>query len=244
VEAEFVGVFEADGVSAEDRALTERMLSSIVEQVWLDEESQIDGITAISGSGPAYVFYFIEAMQAAARGKQGAASLAAQQWYDKALGDLLKAQGEAQASGAVDEAERLNAMRIANSGEVDRYWFQSLYFREPNGILFEIATDGPGFAVDEEQAREGGLRFRYLQHDDEPVVLAVAVLVGGHQNHSARAILLPFLLAALVLIRPQIGIADHQARNGLRQRHSVTRSLHGQRRRRRVTAQLPRWPNT
>ncbi|MBL8789795.1 MAG: ring-cleaving dioxygenase, partial [Rhizobiales bacterium] len=31
----------------------------------------------------------------------------------------------------------------------DRYWFKSLYFREPNGILFEIATDGPGFHADE-----------------------------------------------------------------------------------------------
>jgi glyoxalase family protein len=35
------------------------------------------------------------------------------------------------------------------SGPVDRFWFRSLYFREPNGILFEIATDGPGFATDE-----------------------------------------------------------------------------------------------
>jgi len=46
-------------------------------------------------------------------------------------------------------AARLKEMRIPNSGKVDRYWFHSLYFREPNGILFEIATDGPGFAVDE-----------------------------------------------------------------------------------------------
>ena len=46
-------------------------------------------------------------------------------------------------------AERLNELRIPNSGEVDRYYFRSLYFREPNGVLFEIATDGPGFAVDE-----------------------------------------------------------------------------------------------
>lgn len=46
-------------------------------------------------------------------------------------------------------AERLQSLRIPNSGKVDRYWFRSLYFREPNGILFEIATDGPGFAVDE-----------------------------------------------------------------------------------------------
>jgi glyoxalase family protein len=32
---------------------------------------------------------------------------------------------------------------------IDRFWFQSVYFREPGGALFEVATDGPGFAVDE-----------------------------------------------------------------------------------------------
>ncbi len=46
-------------------------------------------------------------------------------------------------------AERLRKLRIPNSGKVDRFYFRSLYFREPNGILFEIATDGPGFATDE-----------------------------------------------------------------------------------------------
>jgi glyoxalase family protein len=44
---------------------------------------------------------------------------------------------------------RLQDLGIRNSGEVDRFYFRSLYFREPNGILFEIATDGPGFATDE-----------------------------------------------------------------------------------------------
>jgi glyoxalase family protein len=44
---------------------------------------------------------------------------------------------------------RLRDLRIPNSGEVDRFYFKSLYFREPNQILFELATDGPGFAVDE-----------------------------------------------------------------------------------------------
>jgi glyoxalase family protein len=44
---------------------------------------------------------------------------------------------------------RLSELGIPNSGEVDRFYFRSLYFREPNGILFEIATDGPGFATDE-----------------------------------------------------------------------------------------------
>jgi len=46
-------------------------------------------------------------------------------------------------------AERLTAAGVRHSGPVDRYYFRSLYFREPNGILFELATDGPGFAVDE-----------------------------------------------------------------------------------------------
>ncbi|HZN68421.1 MAG TPA: hypothetical protein VFB66_24260, partial [Tepidisphaeraceae bacterium] len=45
--------------------------------------------------------------------------------------------------------QRLQAARVASSGPVDRFYFRSLYFREPNGILFEIATDGPGFAADE-----------------------------------------------------------------------------------------------
>ncbi|MGN7750222.1 ring-cleaving dioxygenase [Sinorhizobium sp. 22678] len=45
--------------------------------------------------------------------------------------------------------ERLAEFRLPSSGEVERFYFRSLYFREPNGILFEIATDGPGFAVDE-----------------------------------------------------------------------------------------------
>ncbi len=45
--------------------------------------------------------------------------------------------------------ERVQGFRVPSSGEVERYYFRSLYFREPNGILFEIATDGPGFAVDE-----------------------------------------------------------------------------------------------
>ena len=32
---------------------------------------------------------------------------------------------------------------------IDRFWFKSVYFKEPGGALFEIATDGPGFEVDE-----------------------------------------------------------------------------------------------
>ncbi|MDQ0300018.1 glyoxalase family protein [Salibacterium salarium] len=46
--------------------------------------------------------------------------------------------------------ERISNVGLPNSGFVERYYFRSLYFREPNGILFEIATDGPGFDGDED----------------------------------------------------------------------------------------------
>jgi len=52
-------------------------------------------------------------------------------------------------------ADRLNEFDVPNSGPIDRFWFRSLYVREPNGVLFEIATDGPGFAVDEDPATLG-----------------------------------------------------------------------------------------
>jgi glyoxalase family protein len=40
---------------------------------------------------------------------------------------------------------------------IDRFWFKSVYFKEPGGVLFELATDGPGFGIDEEQAHLGEL---------------------------------------------------------------------------------------
>ena len=52
-------------------------------------------------------------------------------------------------------AHRLKDVGVPNSGPVDRFYFRSLYFREPNGILFEIATDGPGFAADEPMDKLG-----------------------------------------------------------------------------------------
>ncbi|WP_017471137.1 ring-cleaving dioxygenase [Amphibacillus jilinensis] len=45
--------------------------------------------------------------------------------------------------------ERIKEERMPNSGLIDRYYFKSLYFREPNGILYELATDEPGFTTDE-----------------------------------------------------------------------------------------------
>lgn len=52
-------------------------------------------------------------------------------------------------------AERLLRAGVPNSGPVDRFWFKSLYIRDGNGLLFELATDGPGFAVDEDPSSLG-----------------------------------------------------------------------------------------
>ncbi|HMG06298.1 MAG TPA: ring-cleaving dioxygenase [Chthoniobacterales bacterium] len=60
-----------------------------------------------------------------------------------------------------DEAHQLEVRtRVAEEGArptpvIDRFWFKSVYFLEPGGVLFELATDGPGFAVDEDRAHLG-----------------------------------------------------------------------------------------
>jgi len=51
--------------------------------------------------------------------------------------------------------EHLRRSGVRSSGPIDRFYFRSLYFREPGGVLFEIATDGPGFAADEPVAELG-----------------------------------------------------------------------------------------
>jgi glyoxalase family protein len=51
--------------------------------------------------------------------------------------------------------ERIAAAGLRVTPEIDRFYFHSIYFREPGGILFEIATDGPGFATDEPVASLG-----------------------------------------------------------------------------------------
>jgi glyoxalase family protein len=62
----------------------------------------------------------------------------------------------------VDDQEHQQAVRTRVEGAggrptpvIDRFWFKSVYFKEPGGVLFELATDGPGFAVDEEASHLG-----------------------------------------------------------------------------------------
>src|SRR5690606_25015777 len=56
------GLFAAAGVSAEQQQLAEQIMNAVGISLWLEQEAQIDAVTAVSGSGPAYFFYLMEAM--------------------------------------------------------------------------------------------------------------------------------------------------------------------------------------
>jgi pyrroline-5-carboxylate reductase len=60
------GLFARPAVTPDERALVEQVLAPTGQTLWVARESDLDAVTALSGSGPAYVFYFIEAMMQAA----------------------------------------------------------------------------------------------------------------------------------------------------------------------------------
>jgi pyrroline-5-carboxylate reductase len=65
VGAGIAGLYALPGVSDAQKAQSSQILEAVGRVVWVEEEAQIDAVTAISGSGPAYVFFFIEALEKA-----------------------------------------------------------------------------------------------------------------------------------------------------------------------------------
>ena len=66
ISAGVTGLYAAPAVTFEQKQAAERILKAVGSTLWVDDEARIDAVTAISGSGPAYVFYFIEALRDAA----------------------------------------------------------------------------------------------------------------------------------------------------------------------------------
>jgi pyrroline-5-carboxylate reductase len=67
VHAGISGLHATTAVGDTDRALAEKILGAVGTTLWVEREEDLDAVTAVSGSGPAYVFYFIEALERAAR---------------------------------------------------------------------------------------------------------------------------------------------------------------------------------
>lgn len=116
-----------ESVSRDERDTADGVLSAVGRTLWIDNESQMDGITAISGSGPAYVFYLIEALQSAGEALgfapevalrlavetfSGASTLAAQSNESPA-----ELRARVTSKGGTTEAalESLNADRVADA---------------------------------------------------------------------------------------------------------------------------------
>lgn len=128
-------------LNVHDRARTAKLLTDVMNMRHVREYEAPDAdapihVFAMGEGGPAAELHIVEQKNSPAA-RQGAGGV-----HHVAFRTPDEAQYHAW-------AKHLTDLGIPHSGEIDRFYFRSLYFREPNGILFEIATDGPGFATDE-----------------------------------------------------------------------------------------------
>lgn len=103
------GLFPCPAVSTTDRAWVEQVIRTTGQHVWVDNEAHLDAVTALSGSGPAYVFYFLEAMTEAGTGM----GLSAEQARQLAIATF---SGAAALAGASSEPLEVLRQRVTSKG--------------------------------------------------------------------------------------------------------------------------------
>lgn len=143
VRAGMSGLYAAPAVSQSDRDRAEAILSAAGTTLWVEDEILIDGITAISGSGPAYVFYFIEALQQAAC-ELGFDTAAARTLALATFEGAVKL-----AQGSEDAVETLRARVTSKGGTTER----ALTALEQDGVRRSIVRAARAAA---ERSRELG----------------------------------------------------------------------------------------
>ena len=102
-------LYARDAVTSVDKLAVESVIKTTGEFVWLDDETQLDAVTALSGSGPAYVFYFIEAMMEAGV----AMGLSREQAHKLAVGTFV---GSSALANASDEPPATLRARVTSKG--------------------------------------------------------------------------------------------------------------------------------
>lgn len=124
------GMVAVGAVSAQQKAAADAIMKAVGVTVWLDEEALIDPVTAVSGSGPAYVFYFIEAMQQAAV-EMG---LSVEQGAQLALATFV---GASQLASQSTEAVSLLRERVTSKGGTT---YAALSSMEHSGVKQALVT--------------------------------------------------------------------------------------------------------
>jgi len=140
------GLAASAGVSEEQKAAADAIMKAVGATVWLDDEAKIDAVTAVSGSGPAYVFYFIEAMQKAAE----ELGLSAEQGKALALATFT---GAAQLAAQSDEPVSLLRERVTSKGGTT---YAALTSMAADGVAEAI---GRAMAAAAARGREMGVEF-------------------------------------------------------------------------------------
>jgi pyrroline-5-carboxylate reductase len=103
------GLFPCPSVTPADKALVEQVIGTTGQYLWVQQESHLDAVTALSGSGPAYVFYFLEAMTEAGVGM----GLSPEQAYQLAVATF---SGAASLAAASTESPEVLRQRVTSKG--------------------------------------------------------------------------------------------------------------------------------